>query len=874
MRSPCSVKSGAQYSRDSVPVTGAKRVYGVPLEQLVIAGHSGVPRVVARLCHFIERHGMQTDGLFRTPGNQRSIAKIRADFDMYGDSNLERYKDVAAAAGCLKMFLRELPEAVVPTRFTEDFVAALREEGSPPRRCELLSALVHSLPPAHYALLRFLCSFLRRVTNFHSAVHMSADTLGIIFAPNVFRLSAREGGAPCLEQQAAINRILAQLIHNYDRIFNDLGQRHRPGSSEPPSGRERGDESDASAPSGDIQKRVDKSIQSAVTSHLLGSVHAGGIVDPRREAGDRNEEPPCKRLEGERFAEGRAASFESLGRTHHTSSRRSSHQPWPATPLQDCVRRANNHDDVTTNEREPAAVTWPPSVETEPITVPSSERSQGYDLPTPWSPVYTDEVIDESSPTSSSGSDCADTPPAIMQQIMCRHEQQRESERLATFPRSRDKAVRPSREVRRRRHSRGDGKDSSVSSSQPEDAEEEFEEEEELSDSEGIPPLDLDSMAGSEPIPSSVLKGRQLTEDEAILSPRNSFVLPDAEFTEQQAKLCSRFNERLPASPGASSPSEPRSHQLRQTIASAKRKIRAYEESFERRFGYRPSHADRAKDREVKRCLSELSKARRDLKALKQDPTPTPARPVERVDTTLAGKENRSPPEGEGEGEGERTLQQTVADVTRRLTEKRETAGRPTEPDRMSREQVLAEKLALQKALLCLEERHGRPAHKRDRDMVRPLYERYRLVKRLAIKSGSPKLRDSIGELTPILEHETMSFTAADRPAICERDDELEPSGGRSPGGVTDRLQLDDNLHNLPVSELRNLLGKAKEDKRRIRGLLLVFEEDFRSNVGRKVQKDDRGEMDDMYSEYKRAKAKVKLLEVLVAKHRSRAYTM
>ena len=35
---------------------------------------------------------MQTDGLFRTPGSQRSVAKIRADFDMYGDSNLERYK--------------------------------------------------------------------------------------------------------------------------------------------------------------------------------------------------------------------------------------------------------------------------------------------------------------------------------------------------------------------------------------------------------------------------------------------------------------------------------------------------------------------------------------------------------------------------------------------------------------------------------------------------------------------------------------------------------------------------------------------------------------------------------------------------------------
>ena len=40
------------------------------------------------------------------------------------------------------------------------------------------------------------------------------------------------------------------------------------------------------------------------------------------------------------------------------------------------------------------------------------------------------------------------------------------------------------------------------------------------------------------------------------------------------------------------------------------------------------------------------------------------------------------------------------------------------------------------------------------------------------------------------------------------------------------------------------------------------------------VQKDDRGDMDEMYAEYKQAKAKVKLLEVLVPKHRSRAYTM
>ena len=77
-----------------------------------------------------------------------------------------------------------------------------------------------------------------------------------------------------------------------------------------------------------------------------------------------------------------------------------------------------------------------------------------------------------------------------------------------------------------------------------------------------------------------------------------------------------------------------------------------------------------------------------------------------------------------------------------------------------------------------------------------------------------------------------MTFTAADRPAICEQQPQLEPAA-RPAGGAGD-LPLD-NLHTLPVSELRTLLGRAREDRRRIRGQLTEFEDDFRASVGRKV---------------------------------------
>jgi hypothetical protein len=74
--------------------------------------------------------------------------------------------------------------------------------------------------------------------------------------------------------------------------------------------------------------------------------------------------------------------------------------------------------------------------------------------------------------------------------------------------------------------------------------------------------------------------------------------------------------------------------------------------------------------------------------------------------------------------------------LTQHLSEKRSLAGRSENLDELSREQLLDEKLAVQKALLYLEGIFGRPVTRGDRYLVRPLYDRYRALKRLVIRSG------------------------------------------------------------------------------------------------------------------------------------------
>lgn len=68
------------------------------------------------------------------------------------------------------------------------------------------------------------------------------------------------------------------------------------------------------------------------------------------------------------------------------------------------------------------------------------------------------------------------------------------------------------------------------------------------------------------------------------------------------------------------------------------------------------------------------------------------------------------------------------------MNEQRLTSDRGIDIDEMSGEQIIGEKVAVQKALLYLESIHGRPSSKEDRDLVRPLYDRYRTLKRMMAK--------------------------------------------------------------------------------------------------------------------------------------------
>lgn len=83
----------------------------------------------------------------------------------------------------------------------------------------------------------------------------------------------------------------------------------------------------------------------------------------------------------------------------------------------------------------------------------------------------------------------------------------------------------------------------------------------------------------------------------------------------------------------------------------------------------------------------------------------------------------------------------TIRQVEDRLREKRSASGRPMDLTNMNKAEMQEEKTALQKALLYYESVHGRPTTREDRDLARPLYDRYRQVKRIVMRSSSVSVR-------------------------------------------------------------------------------------------------------------------------------------
>ncbi|XP_006768727.1 PREDICTED: rho GTPase-activating protein 24 isoform X5 [Myotis davidii] len=198
-------------------------IFGQKLEETVRYekryGNRLAPMLVEQCVDFIRQRGLKEEGLFRLPGQANLVKELQDAFDCGEKPSFDSNTDVHTVASLLKLYLRELPEPVIPYAKYEDFLSCAKllskEEEAGVKE---LAKQVKSLPVVNYNLLKYICRFLDEVQSYSGVNKMSAQNLATVFGPNILR-PKMEDPLTIMEGTVVVQQLMSVMISKHDRLF-------------------------------------------------------------------------------------------------------------------------------------------------------------------------------------------------------------------------------------------------------------------------------------------------------------------------------------------------------------------------------------------------------------------------------------------------------------------------------------------------------------------------------------------------------------------------------------------------------------------------------------------------------------------------------
>eukprot|EP01096_Ripella_sp_DP13-Kostka_P016561 TRINITY_DN811_c0_g1_i1.p1 TRINITY_DN811_c0_g1~~TRINITY_DN811_c0_g1_i1.p1 ORF type:complete len:699 (+),score=279.74 TRINITY_DN811_c0_g1_i1:174-2099(+) len=199
-----------------------KPIFGVPLEEVLNIEHSktGIPQVIIESVNYLSYH-YDVEGIFRKSGEARLIDEIRKAYDKGEDVELTTaIQDPHAVSGLLKLFLRELPNPVIPFDLYDLILQSHQASASNDEVWRhVMKGLLSSLPKANYALLEYLFSMMQEVSKYSDKNLMTTSNLAIVFAPNLLRLGDESDLLSVMRDTPIVNSAIKKIIENFTFLF-------------------------------------------------------------------------------------------------------------------------------------------------------------------------------------------------------------------------------------------------------------------------------------------------------------------------------------------------------------------------------------------------------------------------------------------------------------------------------------------------------------------------------------------------------------------------------------------------------------------------------------------------------------------------------
>ncbi|XP_037253158.1 protein FAM13B isoform X6 [Falco rusticolus] len=902
----------------------ANKIFGIPLDELQQEGQpdNEVPFIVRHVVDYIEEHGgLEQEGLFQVNGNAETVEWLRQRYDNGEDVDLVKEADVPSAISLLRFFLQELPEPVIPGSLHIHLMQLSQDYNNEDEFGRKLRFLLQQLPPVNYSLLKFLCKFLANVASHHEEI-WSASSLAAVFGPDVFHIYT---DVEDLKEQEIVSRIMAGLLENYYEFFeneeedfsstndlssiteqiNDLLEEEEDVKLEqseelPEDGTEKpverpavvhldmtGSLSDSRSVTASTSAHIspisilpasadilERTIRAAVEQHLFdlqSSLDNDLKHIQQHRLGCNNE---AKNPSGD---EEGSNNQNDVIEDNDTGSSENTGDCSEVLVCNDLGSETMKHDTVTEEEESVQVPALPSAQQTadvllkpcdEAADVGGEDNSEGQNsiLLGGNDRISSEMFLDSSSKTCDLNANTdsevsGDGNINVSEEALGVQVPRLDLKNVSdgdkweapcpiTFPLIDFKTM----------HLQREGED-------PFPAFKSWQEDSESGEAQ------LSPQAGR-------MTNHPLEEDcHPILSHRSldfgqsQRFLHDPETLDSSSKALSFVRTRRASFSSKDDKREDKTPY--QLVKKLQKKIKQFEEQFEKEKNSKPSYSDIAANPKVLKWMTELTKLRKQIKDAKQRSSDGEFIPQTRPRSNTLPKSFGSSLDQEDEENGDEmrvvqkekkpTKEATLELILKRLKEKRVERCLPEDIKKMTKDHLVEEKTSLQKSLLYYESQHGRPGSpstKRRGQMLQPIIEGETAHFFEEIKEEEEESDGLSTDLNDILK------TAVQTQSVLSPVENSESDVEDGQEKLTRDLRLS-STRAASMPELLEQLWKARAEKKKLRKTLREFEEEFYQQNGRNVQKEDRVPMLDEYREYKKIKAKLRLLEVLISKQDS-----
>mmetsp|Transcript_6922 Transcript_6922/g.13148 ORF Transcript_6922/g.13148 Transcript_6922/m.13148 type:complete len:673 (+) Transcript_6922:103-2121(+) len=163
----------------------AAKVFGAPLDIVIRDyGVNGLPRVVVDCVERLKTHHLTHEGLFRIPGNNTNIIKLKQKYD-YGDKVDLSEETANDISGLLKLYLRDMREPLFPWSIYDSLLEAYEkvriDEGKE------LRSIVAGMPESRKRLMKYCFQYFHLLSLNSGVNKMKSRNIAICLAPNILR---------------------------------------------------------------------------------------------------------------------------------------------------------------------------------------------------------------------------------------------------------------------------------------------------------------------------------------------------------------------------------------------------------------------------------------------------------------------------------------------------------------------------------------------------------------------------------------------------------------------------------------------------------------------------------------------------------------